>query len=367
MSTPLEDIIRARITREGGMSVADYMALCLAHPEHGYYMRRQPFGEEGDFITAPEISQLFGELLGIWAVTSWRQWGRPKRLHVVELGPGRGLLLQDLLRAAKVDRHFMPVLELHLVETSPSLRETQRETLEGARIPLHWHEDLPELPAGEAAIVLANEFYDALPVHHYELTSNGWRERLVVANADDTLSFAATGAPLDEVPSWARSLPPGSVIELSPERETHAERLATLLRDRPAATLVVDYGHARPGPGETLQAIMKHEKVDVFHRPGEADLTAHVDFDALGAALRRGGLRVAGVMPQGVFLMALGLRQRLQWLMNEADHDAGERLLAGAKRLVEPEQMGEMFKALGAHSEHARAPYPFAEERETGG
>jgi len=367
MSTPLEEIIRARIAKEGGISVADYMQLCLAHPEHGYYMRRQPFGEQGDFITAPEISQLFGELLGIWVVTNWRQWGRPKKLHVVELGPGRGLLMQDLLRAARVDRHFMPVLELHLVETSPHLRKVQRETLREVKVPLHWHEDVPDLPPSEAVIVLANEFYDALPVRHYELTQEGWRERLVVMDDGGALTFAASGAPLKEVPAWARPLPPGSVIELSPQREAHAERLAASLRERPAAAMIVDYGHAQPGPGETLQAVMKHRKVDVFHRPGEADLTAHVDFAALGAALERGGMEVAGVMPQGVALMALGLRQRLQWLMNEADQTGGEKLLAGARRLVEPQQMGEMFKMLGAHSRQVRAPYPFAEERLTEG
>ena len=360
--TALEDIIRARIAETGGMSVAEYMELCLAHPEHGYYMRRQPFGAEGDFITAPEISQLFGELLGIWAVTNWRQWGRPEKLHIVELGPGRGLLMADLLRAARVDRHFMPALELHLVETSPRLRAAQQERLAGVKVPAHWHEDLPELGDG-AVIVLANEFYDALPVHHYERTDEGWRERLVVTGEDGALAFAAAGAPLREVPGWAAGLPAGSVIELSPERAAHAERLARLLAERQAAALIVDYGHMKPGPGETLQAVMKHEKVDVFTAPGAADLTAHVDFDALGRALQRGGLKVAGVMPQGVFLMALGLRQRLQWLMNEADHETGERLLAGAKRLVEPEQMGELFKVLGAHSARVRAPYPFADEQ----
>ena len=360
--TPLERLVRQRIREEGDVTVAGYMALCLTHPEHGYYTGRQPFGERGDFITAPEASQIFGELIGIWAMACWQLLGRPPRLHLVELGPGRGLLMTDLLRAARAMPDFLRVLQVRLVEVSSHLRAEQRRRLKPFATPLHWHDDLPtpETLANAPVLVIANEFFDALPVHHYERAADGWRERLVVEDENGTLAFAAIGRLLPEhaLPSWARSLPVGSVIEISPERRDYARRVATLLQRTGGAALFIDYGHTRPGPGETLQALHRHRQVSVFHRPGESDLTAHVDFAALREAMT--GLRTPPPLEQGAFLLALGLRQRLQALLANANEAQAARLLRGAERIAGVEHMGSLFKVLCAHSPDMPAPPPFA-------
>ena len=360
--TPLEHLIRQRIRRQGGITVADYMSLCLTHPEHGYYTTRQPLGEEGDFITAPEASQMFGELIGVWAMACWQSLGRPPRLHLVELGPGRGLLMHDLLRAARALPDFTQALHAHLVEVSPHLRAEQRQRLASYDVPLRWHDDLPppEALADGPVLVIANEFFDALPVHHYERISEGWRERLVVEDAAGNLAFAATGTPLpsETLPQWARNLPVGSIIEIAPERQQYARRIATLLRHTGGAALVIDYGHATPGPGETLQALHRHRQVSVFHRPGESDLTAHVDFTALAEAMA--GLHVPPPLEQGAFLLGLGLRERLHALLANATEEQAARLVRGAERIAGAQHMGRLFKALCAHTPDMPTPPPFA-------
>ena len=360
--TPLERLIRQRIRQQGGITVADYMSLCLTHPEHGYYTTRQPFGEKGDFITAPEASQMFGELVGVWAMACWQSLGCAPRLHLVELGPGRGLLMSDLLRAARALPDFAQALEVHLVEVSPPLRAEQQEHLKAFGAPLRWHTDLPtpETLADGPVLFIANEFFDALPVHHYERTSDGWRERLVVEDETGNLAFAATGAPLPEerLPQWTQNLPVGSIIEISQERQEVARRIATLLRHTGGAALIIDYGHTSPGPGETLQALHRHQQVSVFHRPGESDLTAHVDFAALAEAMT--GLHVPPPLEQGAFLLGLGLRERLHALLANATEEQATRLLRGAERIAGVEHMGRLFKVLCAHALDMPTPPPFA-------
>ncbi len=362
VQTPLERMIRRHIAHSGGLSVADYMELCLSHPEHGYYTTRQPFGAAGDFITAPEASQMFGELLGAWAAACWQGMGGPARLHLVELGPGRGMLMQDLLRAAKSWPDFFRALRVHMVEISPHLRAAQKERLEGAGVHVRWHERLPgrEDLGGEGPVmVMANEFLDALPVHHYERVAEGWRERLVVVGEDGRLAFAPVGEAPRAVPAWARDLPVGSVIELSPERAAMARDIARLVAARGGVALVIDYGHVRPAAGETLQALHRHERVEVFHRPGMSDITAHVDFAALGEAFRAAGLAVARPLEQGAFLLSLGLEQRLRALLARADTAQAARLLRGAERIAGADQMGRLFKVLCAHSADMPTPEPF--------
>ena len=362
--TPLERLIRQRIRKKGGITVADYMAHCLTHPRHGYYVTSQPLGEAGDFITAPEASQIFGELIGVWAIACWQLLGRPARLHLVELGPGRGLLMSDLLRAARSQPDFLRALVVHLVEVSPALRAEQEWRLRDAGVPLHWHADLPEPEAlaRGPALVIANEFFDALPVHHYERTQTGWRERLVVEDDAGAFAFAATGEPPPEgvLPEWAGGLPMGAIIELSPERAAYARRLGTLLMATGGAALVIDYGHLNPGPGETLQALQRHRQVSVFHRPGETDLTAHVDFAALADAFRASGLSTPPPLEQGRFLLGLGLEHRLRTLLSNADEAQTARLIHGAERIAGVEQMGSLFKALCAHHPAMPTPPPFA-------
>ena len=364
--TPLERLIRQRIRRKGGITVADYMTLCLTHPQHGYYVTRQPLGEQGDFITAPEASQIFGELIGVWAIACWQLLGCPARLHLVELGPGRGLLMSDLLRAAKSRPDFLRALAIHLVELSPALRLEQERRLRSTAVPLTWHDDLPEPEAfaGAPTLVIANEFFDALPVHHYQCTQEGWRERLVVEDASGAFAFAATGEPVpqDDLPDWTRNLPVGSIIELAPARTEYARRLGALLRATGGAALIIDYGHLRPGPGETLQALHRHRQVSVFHRPGETDLTAHVDFAALAEALRATGLCIPPPLEQGRFLLGLGLEQRLRALLASANTAQAARLIRGAERIAGIDHMGSLFKVLCAHHPAMPTPPPFTAE-----
>ncbi len=362
--TPLAEIIRRRIQEEGGLTVADYMTLCLTHPEHGYYTTRQPLGAQGDFITAPEASQIFGELIGAWAAAGWQAMGAPTPFALVELGPGRGLLMQDAFRALRVMPGLLKAVQVHLVETSPLLGKEQEQRLKPLGVPLFWHADIDTLPA-LPSIIIANEFLDALPVHHCERTPQGWRERRIVLDESGMPRFRADGAPLpaEQVPAWARELPVGTVIEISPEREALAAALARHIADHGGAVLLIDYGHATPGPGETLQALHRHRRVSPFFRPGESDLTAHVDFAAVAAAMTAAGVDVYGPMPQGPFLAALGLEARLEALCRRASARQRIILRRGARRIAADDAMGRLFKVLAAVPAGAPAPAPFTREQ----
>ncbi len=361
--TPLERIIRERIAATGGITVAEYMGLCLGHPEHGYYMSRQPFGREGDFITAPEASQIFGELVGIWVASGWQAMGAPGRIALIELGPGRGTLMRDILRAVRVMPGFVDAVRVHMVETSAALRKVQEETLSGCGVEASWHADLADVPRGPA-IVVANEFFDALPVHHYERLAEGWRERLVVIDEEGAFRFAAVGDAPEHLPEWAEALEVGSIIELSPERAAFMAGLARRLAEDGGAFLVFDYGHAVPGAGETLQAVARHRKVSVFHNPGAADLTAHVDFHALAVAAERAGMTCWGPVEQGPFLRAMGLAARYEMLRRKATARQRIILKRGVERIAGDSQMGRLFKVLAGVSPGLPAPAPF--EPQTG-
>ncbi len=358
--TPLERIIRKEAEATGGVPVARYMELCLTHPEHGYYMTRQPFGREGDFITAPEASQIFGELLGVWAAAGWRAMGAPEAFSLVELGPGRGTLMADALRAAKVMPGFLRAARVRLVEISPRLRKAQEEALSG--VEASWHETFGDIPEGPL-IVLANEFFDALPAHQFRRTPEGWRERLVRVGPGGGLEFADAGAPLEEPPEWARDLPVGALIELSPEREEYAAGIAARIAAHGGAMLALDYGHVRPGPGETLQALAGHRRVSVFHEPGRSDLTAHVDFHALAVAMERGGAVCWGPVEQGAFLRAMGLAARYEMLRRRATARQRIVLKRGVERIAGEAHMGRLFKVLAAVAPGMPPPAPFEGEQ----
>ena len=346
--TPLEREIVRIIATDGPIPVAHYMGLALSHPVHGYYATRDPFGARGDFVTAPEISQMFGELIGLWVVAVWQLMGSPAALHLVELGPGRGTLMADALRASAVVREFRASVGVHLVETSPFLRRRQEDTLAALDVPLAWHHDVADVPAGPA-IVVANEFFDALPVNQAVKAADGWHERMV-GLADDRLVFALHPEP---APGFERLLPPsvraapvGAVFEWRSDRIVR-ELAQRLSRDGGAA-LAIDYGHAQSGAGETLQAVGAHRFVDPLAAPGEHDLTAHVDFQALAAAALAAGARVHGPRPQGTFLEALGIDERAERLKTRATAAQARDIDAALARLTASgaDAMGDLFKAV---------------------
>jgi SAM-dependent MidA family methyltransferase len=347
-AAPLLLEIRRRIAAGGPMPVADYMRLCLTHPEHGYYLKRDPLGAGGDFITAPEISQMFGELIGVWMAAVWRQMGAPENVRIVELGPGRGTLLDDALRATKAVAGFREAAVLHLVEVSPALRELQEQRLAKTGLAMLWHERLEDVPGGPSVIV-ANEFIDALPVHQAVKHEDGWHERVVTVGVDGNLAFDTAREPLrffeTSLPRALRGAPLGAIYEW--RADSIALELGRRCREQGAA-LIIDYGHAHSGLGDTLQAVARHAFADPLHAPGMADLTAHVDFEALAQCAETMGARIHGPIRQRDLFLRLGIEKRAAALKSAvsaqkaADIEiAFSRLIAGGAR-----GMGELFKAI---------------------
>lgn len=357
--TPLDAIIRETIQKAGAIPVSDFMAIALGHPEHGYYRKSDPLGIAGDFITAPEISQVFGELVGLWAAVSWQQAGAPSPLRLIELGPGRGTLMADALRAAGSVAGFSAAITTHLVETSPVLRQKQRAALPD--IAVEWHDSLADIPPGPA-IFIANEFFDALPTDQYVRTADGWRERRVdIDTGGDGLVFVVSDAPPepDVIPAAVRETPVGSIFEYSPNRDSVARALGQRLAADGGSALIVDYGHVRPGAGDTLQAVRNHRRHDVLSDAGDADLTTHVDFAALSDAARAAGARSWGPVPQGAFLAALGAEQRTETLAAAATPDQAAALRSGLKRLIAADGMGTLFKVMALTGSGAPPPAGF--------
>ncbi len=337
--------IRDMILQDGPIPLELYMMLALSHPSLGYYASRDPLGEKGDFITSPEISQMFGELLGLWAVDAWTNMGSPGELHLIELGPGRGTLMQDALRAAKLAPDFLAALQVHLVEASPILIEAQKQRLSGYAHQIHWHASLDTIPEGPS-IVLANEFFDALPVRQYVKTPNGWHERMIGLDENDSLAF---GLSPDAETNIKAEAPIGSVLEISTLSYRLIMQIAQRLLRSGGAALIIDYGHVQTSFGETLQAISGHQPVDPLANPGEADLSAHVDFDSLQRAARNSGAQIYGPVLQADFLKRLGIEQRAASLMHQADETQSAAIAAALKRLTQidqPTDMGALFKVM---------------------
>lgn len=332
------------IALEGPLTVERYMSLCLAHPAHGYYITRDPIGPLGDFTTAPEISQMFGELVGLWAAEVWRLMGAPDQVRLIELGPGRGTLMRDALRAARVVPGFLDAIRIHLVETSPVLRRRQAATLANAPSPLTWHDRLDEVPDG-AAIVLANEFFDALPIRQFVRDCGAWRERLVGLSADGALAFGLAAEPTRDVTLTA---PEGAMLEWPAAGLEIMRSLADRLVAQGGAALAIDYGHVRSGFADTLQAVKNHGFADPLSEPGEADLTAHVDFAQLAAAARGAGAVIHGPVTQGDFLRALGIEARAAALAARASEAQAGDIAAALRRLTgaTSDDMGTLFKAM---------------------
>ncbi|WP_338447054.1 SAM-dependent methyltransferase [Pelagerythrobacter marensis] len=331
----LGGIFRRLIRTAGPISLAQFMGESNAR----YYAGRDPLGTAGDFVTAPEISQMFGELIGLWLADMWLRAGRREPVLYVELGPGRGTLAKDALRAAQ--RHGLEP-EVHFVEGSAALREVQERAVPGAR----WHSDLAGVPEDAPLLLVANEFLDALPVRQLVRTGDGWRERMVGLEGDDFV-FVAGRQPMDEaVPAAWRDAPPGTLLETSPASAAIAHELAGRLAKQGGAALVIDYGHGEMRAGSTLQAVRAHAKVDPFAAPGEADLTAHVDFATLARVIEAGGARHLGTVAQGRWLRSLGIDARARALAARAPHYA-EEIERARRRLVDDAQMGRLFKVMG--------------------
>ena len=359
----LSRLLARRIHATGPLTIADFMTEALLHPRFGYYATRDPLGARGDFTTAPEISQIFGELLGLWCADAWEKMGRPAPVVLAELGPGRGTLMADALRALKIAPEFRRALSLHLVEASPILRSAQQAAL-GAATPT-WHDSIATLPDGPL-ILLANEFIDALPIRQVLRGEQSWQERLVALEADgETLVFAIDPAPSSLaalVPPSLRDAAPGSPFEIRPAALALAADLGARLTRQGGMALFIDYGHWPSACGDTLQALAGHRRHAVLADPGAADLTAHVDFAALADAARAAGARAWGPVPQGGFLAALGLAERAAALIARATPEQVSAIESGCRRLIDPEEMGTLFKALALADPALPAPAGIAEE-----
>jgi SAM-dependent MidA family methyltransferase len=329
------------------------MELCLTHPEHGYYCTRAPIGADGDFITAPEISQMFGELIGIWAAAAWRAMGAPENVRLVELGPGRGTMMLDALRAAKVVPAFRAAIVVHMVEISPALEELQRGALIATDVPVFWHRTLDDVPDGPL-IIVANEFIDALPVHQAVMCADGWHERVIKLGEDGELHFGIDRDPIplfdDLLPGEIRNARIGEIFEWRAD-QTALEIGQRVVRSGGAA-LIIDYGHGGSAIGDTLQAVSRHGFVDPLANPGMADLTAHVDFQALALAAAGMGARVHGPVTQARFLRRLGIGQRASVLKAAAPADYAGTIDAAVGRLTSEDRlgMGQLIKVLGLSS-----------------
>jgi len=344
----LADRLRRMIAAQGPIPVSDYMALANAH----YYATRDPLGAAGDFTTAPEISQMFGELVGLALADLWDRSGRPEGARYVELGPGRGTLAADALRAMRA-AGLEP--QVHLVETSLVLRAAQAERVPHAR----WHDDLHSLPEDGPILAVANEFFDALPVRQLVATDTGWRERLVTLDGDRFVPAAGPPVPGAAIPDPVRAAPPGTLLETSPASLAYARLLAYRVSRQGGGALIVDYGHDRASAGETLQAVRRHGYADPWIEPGEADLTAHVDFEALGRAAAEAGLRVHGPVAQGDWLARLGIDARTEALARAAPQRSDD-LRTARDRLVSPGQMGRLFRVMGLSAPAWPAPEGFS-------
>jgi NADH dehydrogenase [ubiquinone] 1 alpha subcomplex assembly factor 7 len=338
------DLLKRRIAAGGPVTVAEFMRVALAGAGTGYYAARDPIGSAGDFITAPEISQMFGELIGLWCVDAWEKAGAPDPFLLVELGPGRATLMADALRAAKVRPQFLSAMRLHLVEISRPLRAVQEARL-GEFHPL-WHDDLTTLPEG-TALIIGNEFLDALPIHQFQMTGQGWRERGVDVK-DDALGWTllSPGPQLALLQPAHQRAKPGEFAEVCPAALSLARTVGERMAQDGVAALFIDYGTVASATGDSLQAVKAHRFCDPLAEIGAADLTAHVDFAAIANVARESGARVHGPVAQAAFLETLGIRTRAALLSAKARGADRAAIAQGMARLIDPRQMGSLFKTL---------------------
>jgi NADH dehydrogenase [ubiquinone] 1 alpha subcomplex assembly factor 7 len=359
--TPLEAIIKEIICSRGAdghMDLAEYMGLCLGHPEYGYYMTRDPFGKGGDFTTAPEISQMFGEMIGAWLADTWMNMGEPERVILLECGAGRGTLMVDALRATKQIAGFHEAVQLHLLEISPVLRAAQKRALKG--YDATWHSDIESLPTDSPLLILGNEFLDALPVRQLVFTDTGWQEKVIKININDTLrlyKIEADNTVKALIPSML--IPPkiGGHLEVSLEQDDFIAEISKIVLKQGGNAFFVDYGFTHNVAGDTLQAVKNHSYCDVLDSPGEVDLTAHVNFARLSQQLMEKNLTVHGPVSQGEFLKGLGIEVRAQSLSRVATDKQRIEIDSALKRLTGDKtkdgEMGALFKVIAFSSDPA--------------
>ncbi|MCU0817042.1 MAG: SAM-dependent methyltransferase [Cypionkella sp.] len=340
--TPLADLLARRIAATGPIRLSDYMAECLLHPQHGYYTTRPPFGAEGDFTTAPEISQMFGELLGLCLAQYWLDLGSPA-CHLVELGPGRGTLMADVLRATARVPGFHAAARVTLVEASPALATRQRQTL-GSH-PATWATTLDDVPQDAPLFLLANEFFDALPIRQFTRRGQGWAETMVGLTEGRLTLGQSPAAPIAALSHRLADTAEGEVVEICPAAAPLMARIGGQIGREGGAALIIDYGGWR-ARGDTFQALRHHAFADPLAEPGRADLTAHVDFEALALAAQPAA---HAYITQGAFLTALGIDLRAEALAHRLSGPALTNHLAAHRRLTDPAEMGSVFKVLALH------------------
>lgn len=352
--TALADLLRRQIRATGPISVADYMSACLLHPSFGYYTHQDALGADGDFTTAPEISQMFGEVIGLCIAQSWMDQGAPDRFALVELGPGRGTLSADLLRATAHVPGFHAALCLHLVEASSRMRAQQAKAVPGHRPT--WHDTVDTLPEDMPIYVIANEFFDALPIRQFQRDDHGWREVVVgIADNGALQRGLSDPAPIEALTARLADTMPGALVETCAQGIAIMDALARRITAKGGMAVILDYGGWH-SDGDTFQAVRGHRPVDPFATPGLADLTAHVDFEALARAALGAGCAVTQLTTQGVFLERLGITARAQALTQGLGAEALDTHIAAHRRLTHPDEMGSLFKVLGLYSSTESPP-----------
>jgi NADH dehydrogenase [ubiquinone] 1 alpha subcomplex assembly factor 7 len=360
-TTPLEERLIDLIKLKGPITIADYMSDALGHPHEGYYMRASPIGADGDFTTAPEISQVFGELIGLWLVEAWQAMGSPESFNLVELGPGRGVLMEDILRAARLRPGFARAAQVWLLETSGRLRLEQQKRLKTTEVKPLWADDYADISPAPT-LIIANEFFDCLPIRQFERTKSGWRERLVGLDKDGArlaFTLGATPPPPEfNLPDISES-DEGDIFEASFVAHQFAADICETLNQHGGHALIIDYGHMERGFGDTLQAVKDHAYWPPLASPGYADLTAHVDFEALARIALDAGANAHGPVTQGRFLDRLGLTLRVEALCKGQDEKTAKDIRTGAARIAAPNAMGEIFKVMCISSPSLPTPAGF--------
>jgi NADH dehydrogenase [ubiquinone] 1 alpha subcomplex assembly factor 7 len=359
-----ESYIKSIIKAQGPISIAQYMGIALSDKKYGYYTTKQPLGRQGDFITAPEISQMFGELIGLWCASIWEFMGRPVNLQLVEFGPGKGTLMSDLLRGTSKISGFHDSISIHLIEISPSLKKQQQVNLNNYDVKIEWYNNFSDI-LNNPTIIIGNEFFDALPILQFVKTKNGWREKLIGIDASEELKFMLSPAETPAcalIPQNIRNSDENSVFEICPSAISTIRNISQHLKENGGAALFIDYGYFENPLVNSFQAVKEHEYHDVLKDPGQADLTAHVDFSTLKNSATESGITTHKIIGQGQFLQAMGIDIRASMILKNATFEQKKDIISATERLTDNKQMGELFKCLAITHPELPAPPGFESE-----